>query len=459
MSERGKFEDQLQSKLESFEAPYQPAHWQAYRKKYGLGGFWGFLKLWYLPYLFSSALFATAWFFWPQAPGVFPAGGEVRIDTIYLEKTIRIYDTLVLRDTLYINTEKMDSPGSYLPSMTASTNLLQSGKSKAYAKQYAATPVPQSAVGRSAEQETEGFPRTIVSKDSGAEETMPSSLEEQKQQSIREKLSALRSKQALKLAQDSSSYPRSDSLSLSVAVDSVLSPEPQKAAADSVIEPANEKRSSVLAGVKEQIKAQDYRLVFGSQSRLFSPWSGGTFDTYGGVFTGMGVKLGVNRLELDLAAHYGFMHHEFRNPQALPLERQQQFPGFLSLNPPADYLEIWTQQFMVPMSLTYIPWYSASWTWRSQAGVLGNYLLREQFEYSYRDDDYDAIEGIDSNFDDRRFKFTHLQLGSSISYSYRRKWMLEAGLTYYHPLEERLGLSKLDPAALSLNLGWYWYLF
>ncbi len=454
MSERGKFEDQLRAKLEAFEAPYEANDWKAYRKLYGRRGIGRLLKIWYLPYLFSAFLFGLSWLWFPKLNmGGRGFSNEARVDTLFIEKTVQVYDTFLLRDTVYVHTHV--APSGRRPALSAGYSSVPT-KSNAYTL---------SQVSRQGRSNIYPAQPSSMDKPGLSEEAPALSAEEQERRFMQDKLAELQDPRALR--NDSLLAPGTDTTELiaHTALDSTtsLGPEKHKDTAAAASTPPfgepleEEKRRALLAGSQEKLKAQDYRLLVGPQTRLFSPFSSSTFDTYGGVFIGMELRAGINRLELDLAAHYGFMHHEFRDPQTIPLERQALFPGYLSLNRPADFIEVRTQQLLLPMSLSYIPWYNDVWTWRAQAGALGNLLVREQFEYGYRDDDFDDIEDIDSNIDDRRFKFSHLQLGSSISYTYHRTWSLEAGISYYHPLEEKLGLSKLDPAALSLNIGWYWH--
>lgn len=456
MSERGKFEDRLREKLESFEAPYEPAHWAAYRQKYRPGGGLSFLKTWYLPYLFSAALFGLAWFWWGSGPKKDPLSAlPTRVDTLYVQQTIRIYDTLVIRDTVYLQAspKRLSRPSS----ASRPSFLAQAQNSPAEGR-----PAPQ-ARQRGAKSARDPFPRREEEEARASDSQVNKPAQEDwRSPAMRDRVARWRQRGPDSLDSDStrSSAPAQASAA-SPSRDS-LPADSLPASEEALAAPASDSASSArefFAPLKESLQGQDFRFFVGPQTRLFSPFRSNGFDTYGGVFGGLGLGLGLQRWELLASAHYGFMQHEFSRPSALPQDRLALFPAYLSLSPRPDYIEIWTQQFLLPLSVAYRPWRNDNWSWRLEAGVLGNYLLRESFEYSYRDDNIDAIEGINSGFDDPRFKFSHLQVGSGMAYQYQRRWRLEAGLIYYHPLEEKLGLSRLNAGALSLNLAYYYFLF
>lgn len=463
MSEKDKFEEKLREKLESYQAPYNPSHWDSYRRFYQPSRWLSFFRLWYLPYLFSALLFGSFWFLGPFADKseIASAAEANRVDTIYVQETIRIYDTLVIRDTIYIAAQvsgKNQSPKSptFLSTLSAQKTRVNE-KKEDHEKSATFSPTARMrerlalrnsapiALSRSTEQVNQSpdknsglmLAREIAS--SNSDDSIPAN-----------------SAGYIRSAGDRVTKADSNTI-IALIPASSESPNEEENAPNLINGPSV--LSSLWHSAGETLQAQDYRFLIGPQLNIFSPWSYDNFSTYFGTFGGFGAIISLNRLELHTGLQYGLMHNEYNSIAEIPLSQIQHFPNYNSLNPLPDYIEIWTQQLHLPLQLSYITWQNDNWLLRSKAGVLGSLLIRESFEYSFIDDNIDDLEDLNSRFRSKGLALTHANLGFSIAYSYQRKWQLEAALQYYHPLNKSMGNSELQTSAFALQIGYYWNLF
>tara|TARA_R110002050_G_scaffold300562_2_gene470526 strand:- start:528 stop:1907 length:1380 start_codon:yes stop_codon:yes gene_type:complete len=459
MSDKDKFEEKLREKLESYQAPYNPSHWDSYRRLYQPNSWQSLLRLWYLPYLFSAILFGTLWFFGPFADKseINSSAESTRVDTIYVQETIRIYDTLIIRDTVYIAAQASGSKQSPKSPTFLSTLSDQAPK---------VAPKMKDPENNATFSPTGRMKERLALRNSTPLAYAASSAQAKKD---------LDEKSGLLLARENATANSADSISTNgfesereaPADTNKLTPSFRRASESLAEEAENEAYlveapsvlSSLWQSAGETLQAQDYRILMGPQLNIFSPWSYNNFSTYLGTFAGLGAMVGLNRLELHTGLHYGLMHNEYNSIAAISPSQIQNFPNYNGLNPSPDYIEIWTQQLHLPLQLSYITWQNDNWLLRSKAGVLGSILIREAFEYSYIDDNIDDIEDVNSSFRSKGLALTHANLGLSIAYSYQRKWQLEAALQYYHPLNAGMGISELQSSALALQIGYYWYLF
>jgi len=461
MSDKDKFEEKLREKLESYQAPYNPNHWDAYRRSYSPNAWQNFSRSWYLPYLFSALLFGMLWYFTssPAEYGLANGPATRTTDTIYVKETIRIYDTLVIRDTIYI---KQKSP-NVLPLINESTlvaeakNPLNLKTKTVQEDNYANTKTDAKTDNREPKPSRNQAKPIIVrnTEQESANQTISQALPVITNDSMNgAKNSSLNKK---------SSPPPSQNVA-SAKLDSNNSSKPEAKESYEQEEAIYiNKGPSILSSLwqktGESIKSQDYRLLIGPQVNLFSPWNYKNIDTYGGVFGGFGAILSVNKIELHAGLQYGLMHHEYSSIIEIDANQRLNFPNYSTLTPSPDYIEIFTQHLHLPLQLSYVTWQKENWHLRSKAGILGSMMLRENFEYSYIDTNIDDIEDVNSSFRSQGLMLSHANLGFSIAYSYQRKWQIEMALQYYHPLNQSGGNSKLNTNALALQVGWYWSLF
>lgn len=448
MSNKPSFEDKMRSKLESYEAPYDKKYWKDFTKAYPSILKTGFWQAWYLPYAFSLLLFALGyWWFAPDQ-----AGGRPEVDpaialrdTIYLKETIYVKDTLVIKDTLYLFTYA----GQEADDAEAGRKFAKRLRPLASANANPVTTIP-----------TNTPENTKAPKRSAAEPSEETSTSlNQASATLLPPVAQTKQLEASGGAAETSQEavaPTSSSPSNKPAKASAAIAEPDEAD-DSLAQ--NEALLANTADLPEiESRSSDRNpLVFfsgGPRITLFSPLGSGNFDTYFGGFTGGGLTLDVGRFTLDAGLQYGLWHNEFDDLGLLSPTQKFLFPAYNTFVEAPDEIEIVSEHLLLPLHLGYELFDYHGLRTRIGTGVLGNYLLGESFLYNFIDTD-ETFRHRSKAGRSAGFELSHLNAHLGLTYALRQNLEIQTLIQYYHPLRG-MGLSGLNPAAISMQFGLNW---
>ena len=435
------FENKIRSKLEAYEAPYQPKYWKRFKSKHLPAAWLSLAKLWYMPYVFSSLLIgALAWIFWNQNPmqkGFYTQ--ETKTDTVYVYQTLTQKDTLVVYDTVYVYSR----PG------------VSSLRSKSLVTQ---NPAPTN----NAATNTKPIAGAIIQgnkQSNGVDDPHEPQQALTEEQILKAQYKELARLQRQRRAQADSIKKLEESSNTALA-------EHKEAVVDSLtLEEADAENEENLAVIKQtkteapktetaekpkkekkERKPRQWNYGLGMVGSYYLPLDYQNIDFMGGASFGVSASLGLNRWGLDLGAQPGMLVYEYDD---LTREDVQRFPDYANLTAVPEDIEIWTTQLFMPLQIGYDFVKTPSWGLSARAGVLSQVLIRENYEYVFDEGDQEVIRSAPSS---SRFLFSHVSVGMNAQYKISEKWQIESGLMYHHPLQ-RLGYSGFRTPLLPLTLG------
>ena len=425
------FEDKIRQQLEGYEAPYDKSYWKKYVRSYPAPQmvFW---KAWWMPYVFSSLLFGTAWF-WFGRDAQPASTAEVLRDTVVVQQTIVTRDTLVVRDTVVLVWRSDNRQQQHAENKLRAVE----GDGAASGQQQIIDDRPRQQAGnklRSVEGGSVGaeFQQKTVDKQQLTTDSLQHAAEHQTLNANGQPLNA-------------DSQPQN-------ADSQKATPEEMAAQMDSI-------ELAALAEIptEPESKLQDAGFFVSAGPRLtvFSPLNYGNFDTRFGNFVGGAVQMEWRKWQLEAGLQYGLQLNELDDLTRVPLSQRQQFPGYSSLTAEPDEVGVISEHLLVPLQLRFTVYDYRGWRVQVAGGALGNVVLGETFVYDKENVDRDRWERTVAGRGG--LSLSHLNAGIGTSYQWRQNLELQAILNYYHPLRP-LGLNRLEAGALSLQLGLNWLL-
>lgn len=479
------FEDKIRQQLEGYEAPYDKSYWKKYARSYPAPqmGFW---KTWWMPYVFSSLLFGTAWF-WFGRDAQPLSTIEVLRDTLVVNQTIVTRDTLVVRDTVVLvwdgrlvtdNGRRTTGDGRIIVQPTAVSGQ-QSDSNQPVAD--SRTPPFGSAQGPA-----ERGQRSAVSSQRSAVSDLQSTGNQEvadSRQPIaeREKPNA-ESGQRLAVSDQpfgsaqgppfgSAQGPAKGNQAAAdgqepiaergkpTAESRMPNAESGTPTAEEVAAQIDSIEKAAIADIptEPESKMRDAGIFVSAGPRLtsLSPLSYGNFDTRFGTFVGGAVQVDWHKWQLEMGLQYGFQLNELDELGLVPLERRQAFPGYSALSSAPEEVGVISEHLLIPLQARFTIYDYRSWRLHVAGGALGNAVLGETFVYDKENVDRDRWERTVAGRGG--LSLSHLNAGIGTSYQWRQNLELQAILNYYHPLRP-LGLNRLEAGALSLQLGLNWLL-
>lgn len=397
MMENNTFEEQLNRKLNSIQPEYQPKYWDQYMATYGKKrrGLAAFLP--FLPYAFSAILFVLGWWLHDYTSNHDRrTTSAATTDTLYVFEQVNHRDTIVVRDTLYIvqyQSEKNNSArrGVGLGANTGGALLTSNAQYKEATQQGNTTAQPGHP------------PRTEKRAEQNTASEESTTEKDSDEPRVKESETTREEKNEESLVQSNNGTPTQRVVE---KVDSSDVEEKQNKSWDI--------RGGVGLGVLGVTQIRDNYIE----------------SSQGGA-VGLHATLSFQRFGLRAGAYYGAFHHEIDDVELTPADRLLAYPGHALAVNNIDDIVVMSRNLLIPMSLSWRVFQQRQLMGYAHTGVLGNWLIRENFRYVL---DFPEDQQIDFNANTSSFVLSHASLGIGIGYEIKQKWQLGLETNYYHPL-------------------------
>nr|MBI1232182.1 hypothetical protein [Cytophagales bacterium] len=449
MDKPDNFERKIKAKLEEVNTPFDESAWQNFVPYLDAPRivFW---KRWYMPYLFSSLLFLLSVALYPDnnPPLVPPREGQAEtglvIDTLYRRDTVLIVDTVYVYKKIYIS-EQTTLGGTERLAEGVEGNKAEANTGERLASQ---SLDPQGSM-QQAGHRSSGHTETRQASESensfsnnGLGETVTDS------NSFVPKGLGVdgKSLQGQTLQTGSPNKPMEDPVAMSATDESLFKLERELVSGDT-------------SNLKESFLVKKSKPSFNAEATLsfLLPISGRI--EYYPTYT-QGVHLGLE-WESGIGVYLGAIRNRVNGDID-----DDGIDGFGSLlinsfpNLPADITTIddiylTSTQWFFPLELRWRSGFYSGFSFESSLGMMGNYLLRNEFRYVFEDrlNTDDQKESLRVNL----FNISHLKLGVGTNYLFSRRTGMFLRSHYWLPISGT-GLVGDRMHALEIGVGLNYFL-
>ena len=449
MDKPDNFERKIRAKLEEVNTPFDESAWQNFVPYLDAPKivFW---KRWYMPYLFSSLLFLLAIALYPDnnPPLVPPREGQAEsgavIDTLYRRDTVLIVDTVYVYKKIYISEQSTFGASERL------AEGVEGNKAETETTERSAS----QPIGQEGSMQDVEHPSSAYNKTSSGSLIENNRFNDEQSERIADSSSFVaeglgvdgKSLQAPTLQTGSPNKPKEDPVAMSTTDESLFKLEKELVSGDT----SNLRESFLVKKSKPTLNAEatlSFLLPISGRIEYYPTYAQGVHIGLEWE-SGIGVYLGAirNRVNGDI---------DDDGIDGFGSILANSFPNLPADITTIDDIYLTSTQWFFPLELRWRSGFYSGFSFESSLGVMGNYLLRNDFRYEF--DDRLGRDDQEESLRVNLFKISHLKLGVGTNYLFSRRMGMFLRSHYWLPISGT-GLVGDRMHALEIGVGLNYFL-